>query len=62
MLSKIVLKITLPAAIVHNFSTMEIDVSMLSICLFGFAGGVVLMGFIWLLNTGKPKEEKALRC
>lgn len=58
VLSKIVLKITLPAAIVYNFSTMEIDVSMLSICLFGFAGGVVLMGVIWLLNTGKPKERK----
>ena len=58
VLSKIVLKIPLPAAIVYNFSTMEIDVSMLSICLFGFAGGVVLMGVIWLLNTGKPKERK----
>ena len=43
VLSKIVLKITLPAAIVANFSTMELEVSMLSICLFGLAGGVILI-------------------
>lgn len=58
VLSKIVLKITLPAAIVANFSTMELEVSMLSICLFGLSGGVILIGFIWLINTGKPNERK----
>lgn len=59
ILSKIVLKITLPAAIVYNFSTMEIDSSMLSVCLFGLAGGVVLMGAAWIVNTGKPKVRKS---
>ena len=58
VLSKIVLKITLPAAIVANFSTMEFEVSMLSICLFGLSGGVILIGVIWLINTGKPNERK----
>ncbi len=59
ILSKIVLKITLPAAIVYNFSTMEIDSSMLSVCLFGLAGGVVLMGAAWIVNTGKQKVRKS---
>ena len=59
ILSKIVLKITLPAAIVYNFSTMEIDSSMLSVCLFGLAGGVVLMGAAWIVNTGKQKVRQS---
>ena len=59
ILSKIVLKITLPAAIVYNFSSMELDVSMLSICFFGLAGGVLLMGTTWVFNIGKSKERKA---
>ena len=36
VLSKIVLKITLPAAIVVNFSSMELSPSMLVISLIGF--------------------------
>lgn len=60
ILSKIVLKITLPAAIVSNFSGMErLDASMLSICLFGLTGGVLLMGTTWIFNIGKSKERKA---
>ncbi len=59
ILSKIVLKITLPAAIVYNFSNMKLDVSMLSICFFGLAGGVLLMGTTWIFNIGKSKERKA---
>lgn len=59
VLSKIVLKITLPAAIVYNFSSMEIDPSMLAICLFGLGGGVVLIAAAWFFNAGKPKERRA---
>ena len=40
VLSKIVLKITLPASIIANFSQAEIQPAMLLLCLVGFAGGV----------------------
>ncbi len=59
VLAKIVLKITLPAAIVYNFSNMEINVSMLAICLFGLLGGVIYIAAAWVLNRGKPREKRA---
>ena len=43
VLSKIVLKITLPASIIANFSQTEIQPAMLLLCLVGFAGGVLYM-------------------
>ena len=43
VLSKIVLKITLPASIIANFSQAEIQPAMLLLCLVGFAGGVLYM-------------------
>ena len=58
-LTKIVLKITLPAAIVYNFSSMEIDVSMLAICLFGLGGGLLYIAVAWLVNARKPAKRKA---
>ena len=41
VLSKIVLKITLPAAIISSFSGKEIDPSMLFLCLIGMGGGLI---------------------
>ena len=58
-LTKIVLKITLPAAIVYNFSSMEIDVSMLAICLFGLGGGLLYIAVAWLVNARKSAKRKA---
>lgn len=59
VLSKIALKITLPAAVVVNFSQASWDVSMLYISLLGIGCGVVyiLMGF--LLNLRSDREQKA---
>lgn len=59
VLSKIALKITLPAAVVVNFSQASWDVSMLYISLLGIGCGAVyiLMGF--LLNLRSDREQKA---
>ena len=50
VLSKIVLKITLPASIIANFSQAEIQPAMLLLCLVGFAGGVLYMSLGWILG------------
>lgn len=59
VLSRIVMKITLPAAIVVSFSGKEIAPSMLFICLLGFGFGVLYIGLALLMNHGKPPERRA---
>ena len=49
VLSGIVIKITLPAAIVYNFSGKEIDTSLLFIVLLGLGGGLITVGCFFLL-------------
>lgn len=59
VLAKIVLKITLPAAIIANFEGMEISPSLLTISLLGLGGGIlyILLGF--LLNMRSTRKQKA---
>lgn len=59
VLSKIVIKITLPAAIVCSFSGKEIDPMLLSIAFLGLGGGLVYMGAGWLLNRRRGREQQA---
>ena len=59
VISRIVLKITLPAAIVSNFSGMSLEPSMLLISLLGLGGGVILIGTASFVVAGKSKEERA---
>ena len=59
VLSKIVLKITLPAAFVSNFAGKEIDPSMLAVALLAFGTGVLYMILGYLLNIRKGKDEQA---
>lgn len=59
VISRIVLKITLPAAIVYSFADKVIDPSMLFISLLGFLGGVLYIGMGFLMNIGKTGEKKA---
>lgn len=59
VLSKITLKITLPASFIYNFSGKEIDPSMLIYALMAFGAGVLYMVLGYLLNLGKSNEEKA---
>ena len=58
VLSKIVLKITLPAAIVSNFSGADVKVSLLILAVLGLGGGLLLMAAAYL-TAGKDREEKA---
>lgn len=58
VLSTIVLKITLPAAVVSSMNGRELDVSLLSICLLGFGFGAlyVLAGFLFNLKADKDRR------
>lgn len=59
VLSKITLKITLPAAFISNFSGKTIDPSMLSFTLMAFGAGLLYMLLAYLINIRKSKDEKA---
>lgn len=59
VLSKIVLKITLPASIITSVAGREIKPSMLAICLLGFGGGVLYMSILYVLNLHSSKEKRA---
>lgn len=59
VLSKIVLKITLPAAIISSFAEKEISPDMLAISLLGLGFGVLYMGAAYLLAAGKSREDQA---
>ena len=58
-LSKLVLKIALPASIVANFAQAQITPSMLVFSLLGLAGGALYVGIGWLMNRGKEPERRA---
>lgn len=58
-LSRIVLKITLPAALVSSIANKEIDPSLLLISLLGLSGGALYMGLMYVLNLRSPKEDRA---
>ncbi|MBQ8579671.1 MAG: AEC family transporter [Oscillospiraceae bacterium] len=58
-LSKIAVRITLPAAIVSNMAGRVIDTSLLSLTALGFFGGVLYMVVAFLLNIKKPPEKRA---
>ena len=59
VLSNIVIKITLPAAIITSFSKNPIDGSMLALSLLGFGGGVLYMLCGYLMNLHRSREAKA---
>ena len=59
LLSKITIRITLSAAIICNFATLEIDVSMLSLALLGLGGGLLYMALGYLTSLKAGKEDRA---
>ncbi len=59
VLSKIVLKITLPASIFINFSNVKIDFSLLTLVFIGLFCGVIYTGLAFLFNIGKSKDSLA---
>jgi len=59
ILSKITLKLTLPAAVAVSFSQMSIDLSMLFVVLLAFCGGVAYIAAAFLINMRSNKEQRA---
>lgn len=59
LLSKIVLKITLPAALVSSIANKEIDPSLLFISLIGLMGGVIYIAIMYVLNLRSSNEQRA---
>lgn len=60
VMSKIMVKITLPASIVVNFSQTKMEMSMFLICLLGFGGGVLYMILGWIMGR-KSADEKGFQ-
>ena len=59
VLSKIVLKITLPAVIITNFANKELDPSLFTLTLLGVLCGSIYIGLGFLLNIKNDKEKRA---
>ena len=59
VLSKTVIRVTLPAALIANAVGREIDLQLLTLVLLGFGGGVIYMAFGYLLNRKRSKEQQA---
>ena len=59
VLSKIVVKVTLPAAIIASAAGRELNPALLTLALLGFGGGVIYMIAGFLLNRSKGKDWQA---
>ena len=59
LISNIVIKITLPAAIVSNFSKITMDYSLLAMCVIGLLCNFVTIAVGYGINIRKQKETRA---
>ena len=59
VLSKITLKITLPAAFISNFSGKQLDPSMLAYTFMALGASVLYMILGYVIHIGKSRDEKA---
>lgn len=59
VLSKIVMKITLPAAILSSAAGKPIDAGMLTLALVGLAGGIVYIGIGAIVTCRSTRQQKA---
>ncbi len=59
ILSRITIRITLPAAIVMNFAGKDIDPALLSLGLLGLGGGAIYIALGFFLNRNSSKEQQA---
>lgn len=59
VLSRLVIKVTLPGAIISNFSSLTMDNRLLAMCLIGFLINILLVLLGYLSHAGKSREEKA---
>lgn len=58
-LSKLVLRVTLPAALIAGSTNRELDPRLLVLALLGFACGIVYIAAGWLFGRHKGKEQQA---
>ena len=59
VLSKVVIRVTLPAAIIVSFADKEIDPSMLTLALLGFATSAVYIVVGFVCSAGKSPAQRA---
>ena len=59
VLSKIVIRITTPAAIAVSFAGKEIDLSLLLLILLGLGSGILLVTAAYLLSLRNSKNQRA---
>ncbi len=59
VLSKIVLKITLPAAIVSSFASKDIDLSLMTLALISFGAGALYMVIMYIINIKRGKDAQS---
>ena len=59
ILSKIVIRITLPAALIVNAATREFSPQLLTLSLLGFGGGVLYVIAGWFVSRRADKEQQA---
>ena len=59
LISRIVIRITLPCAIISNFSNITMENSLLFLCVLGVLANVFLVGLGYLLNLHSSGERKA---
>ena len=60
VLSKIVIRVTLPAALIVNAATREFSPDLLVLSLLGLGGGILYMAAGWLVSRHADKEQQAL--
>ncbi len=59
VLSKLVVRVTLPAALIAGSVGREIDLRLLSLIALGFGGGVIYMLFGYVLNRKRGRAQQA---
>ena len=59
VLSKICIRITLPAAIITSFAGKEIEPELLLLLFLGIGCGILYICLGWLLNRKKPRKQQA---
>ena len=59
ILSRITIRITLPAAIITSFAGKQIDMALLSLVLLAFGCGMLYIAVGFFLNRKKSKDERA---
>lgn len=58
-ISRVVIKITLPAAIVSNFSKITMERSLLAMCVIGILCNFVTIGIGYITNISRSGDSKA---